>query len=120
MAVNRVERPGKELVWSEFNNKSLAAGEWLVVVFDMKNTGNTNFGVNASDFTLTAPGGITYRPSSDMGAFAYSTFKRGQQIGGQVPPGVSVTYYLPFDIAPGATGLELVFGQDKKPRFTLP
>lgn len=120
MAVNRVERPGKELVWSQFGNKSNAAGEWLIVVFDMKNTGNTNFGVNTTDFTLIAPGGIIYRPSSDMGAFSYSTFKGGQQIGGQVPPGVSVTYYLPFDIAPGTTGLALVFNQDTKPRFTLP
>lgn len=120
MAVNRVERPGKELVWSQFGNKSVAAGTWLVVVFDMKNTGNTNFGVNTPDFELRAAGGITYKVSTDGGAFGYGQFKGGQTIGGQVPPGVNVTYYVVFDIAPDATDLVFVFNQDTKPRFALP
>lgn len=114
-----VERPGKDLVWSQFGNKSTAAGEWLVAAVKLKNTGKTNFGVNSPDFQLEG-GGVTYKTSSDMGAFSYSTFKGGAQIGGQVPPGVEVTYYVPYDVAPGATGLALVFNQDTKPKFTIP
>lgn len=119
MAVAGVERPGKELVWSEFGNKSLAAGTWIVIAFDMKNTGNTNFGVNTTDFELQAAGGITYKFTTDFGAISYGTFKKGQQIGGQVPPGVTVRYYLIFDVAPDATNLLLVFKQDTKPQFAV-
>jgi hypothetical protein len=120
MAVNRVERPGKELVWSDFNNKSVAAGEWLIVVFDLKNTGTTNFGINLTDVQLNAPGGIIYKPSTDGGVLTYSTFKKAQMLGGQVPPGVSVQYYIVFDVAPNTIGLIFQFNQDTKPKFTLP
>lgn len=113
-----VERPGKTLVWSQFGNQSAAAGEWLVVAVTMRNTGKENFGVNTHDFELQ--GGATYKVSSDIGALSYSEFKGGQRIGGQVPPGVDVTYHIPYDVAPGATGLVLVFKQDTQPRFTLP
>jgi hypothetical protein len=119
MAVNRVERPGKELVWSDFNNKSVAAGEWVIVVFDLKNTGNTNFGINLTDVQLNAPGGITYKPSTDGGALTFSTFKKAQMLGGQVPPGVSVQYQIVFDVAPNTTGLTFQFNQDTKPKFTV-
>lgn len=119
MAVAGVERPGKELVWSDFNNKSVAAGTWFVIAFDMKNTGNTNFGVNTPDFELQASGGITYKFTTDFGAISYGTFKKGQGIGGQVPPGVTVRYYLIFDVAPDAKDLKLIFKQDTKPSFAV-
>jgi hypothetical protein len=120
MAVNRVERPGKELVWSQYGNKSVAAGTWLIVVFDMKNTGNTNFGVNTGDFVLQAAGGITYKVSTDVSTYSYATLKGTQQIGSQVPPGVNVTFNVIFDIAPDAKDMVLIFNQDTKPKFTLP
>jgi hypothetical protein len=116
LAIQKVETPGKELVWSQFGNKSVAAGTWFIVVVDMKNTGNQNFGVNTSDFELKA-GNVTYKVSDDFGTFGYSELKGGQKIGGQVPPGVNVTYYIAFDIAPTATDLQLIFKQDKKPVF---
>lgn len=119
MAVAGVERPGKELVWSEFGNKAMAAGTWIVIAFDMKNTGNTNFGVNTPDFELQAAGGITYKVTSDIAAFSYATYKKGQNIGGQVPPGVTVRYYVIFDVAPDAKDLRLVFKQDTKPQFAV-
>lgn len=123
MAINRVERPGKELVWSDGNDTSVAAGEWLIVVFDLKNTGTTGLGINPTDVQLDASGPerhITYTPSTDGGALSYSTFKQGQQLGGQVPPGVSVQYFIPFDIAPNATTLIFQFNQDTEPKFLLP
>jgi ABC-type Na+ efflux pump permease subunit len=119
LAVAAVERPGKELVWSQYGNKSAAAGTWFIVALDMKNTGNTNFGVNTSDFELNAAGGIKYNVSSDLGSYGYAETKGGQRVGGQVPPGVSVRYYVIFDIAPDATGLTFKFKQDKNPIFTV-
>ncbi len=114
-----VDRPGKELVWSQYGNKSQAAGEWLVVAVEMKNTGDRNFGVNTHDFELKTATGATYNVSSDLGAYGYSETKGGQRIGGQVPPGVTVRYHVVFDIAPDATGLAFTFKQDKRPTFDL-
>lgn len=118
VTVQKIEKPGKDLVWSQFGNKSTAAGTWFVVVVSMKNTGNQNFGVNGPDFELRG-GGNTYKVSTDLGAYSYSEFKGGQRVGGQVPPGVAVVYYVAFDIAPTATGLQFVFLQDKKPIFSV-
>ncbi len=116
LAIQKVETPGKELLWSQFGNKSTAAGTWFIVVVDMKNTGNQNFGVNNSDFELKA-GTVTYKVSDDLGSYGYSESKGGQRVAGQVPPGVNVTYYVVFDIAPNATDLQFTFKQDKKPVF---
>jgi uncharacterized membrane protein len=116
LAIQKVETPGKELVWSQFDNKSVAAGTWFVVALDMKNTGNQNFGVNSPDFELKA-GNVTYKVSDDLGTYSYSEFKGGQRIGGQVPPGVNVTYYIAFDVAPAAADLQFIFKQDTKPTF---
>jgi len=110
---------GKELIWSQFGNKTTAAGEWVIVSVKMKNTGNTNFGVNTSDFEIKTGAGQTYNVSSDIGAYSYSEFKGGQRVGGQVPPGVEVVYHIPFDVAPAATGLTFTFKQDKRPTFNL-
>jgi uncharacterized cupredoxin-like copper-binding protein len=118
LAIQKLDKPGKELVWSQFNNKSVAAGTWFVVVLDMKNTGNQNFGVNNSDFELKS-GNVTYKVSDDAGTYGYSGFKGGQRLGGQVPPGVSVTYYIVFDVAPNATDLQFTFKQDTKPVFRV-
>ena len=74
---------------------------------DMTNTGTKNFGVNDHDFQLKDSAGNTYNVSSDIGAGTYSTFKGGQQLGGQVPPGTTVRYYIAFDVTPSATGLVL-------------
>ncbi len=46
LAVAATDRLGKEFVWSEFNNKSLAAGTWFIVALDMKNTGTTNYSLH--------------------------------------------------------------------------
>lgn len=85
----------------------------------MKNTGNQNFGVNTADFEMKGAGGTVYKFTSEFGAISYGELKGGQRIGGQVPPGVNVTYYVVFDVAPNATDLQLVFKQDKNPAFAI-
>jgi len=114
-----VEKPGKTLTWSQFKNTSVAAGTWVIVAVDMKNTGTKNFGINGPDFQLKDSAGNTYNVSTDGGASSYSEFKGGQRIGGQVPPGTTVRYYIPFDVSPTATGLTLQFEQGNKPLINL-
>jgi hypothetical protein len=114
-----INKPGPDLVWSQFGNKEVAAGTWYVVQMKLKNTGNTNFGVNSSDFELKDGSGVTYKTSDKLAAYSYSEFKGGKSISSQVPPGVEVTYYLVYDINPSATGLNITFKQDKRPTFKL-
>lgn len=113
------DKPGTDLVWSQFGNKEIAAGTWYVVQMKLKNTGNTNFGVNSSDFELKDGSGVTYKTSDKLAAYSYSEFKGGKSISSQVPPGVEVTYYMVYDINPVATGLTMTFKQDKRPTFKL-
>jgi len=119
MTVTGVEKIGKTLIWSQFGNQSDAAGTWVVVAVDMKNTGSTNFGINDHDFQLKDGAGNTYKVTSDFGAGGYGESKGGQRIGGQVPPGTTVRYYVVFDVTPTATGLTFQFLQDKKPVVNL-
>jgi len=107
MTVTKVEKPGITLVTSQYGSKSDAAGTWVVVTVTMKNTGNQSFGVNTSDFVLKDSAGRTYKVSDDAGAtYEYSTYKGGKQLGYDVPPTVTVTYYIVFDIAPDAKGVD--------------
>lgn len=117
--VTGVDKPGTTLVWSQLGNKAEAAGTWIVVVVEMKNTGNTNFGINSHDFQLKDGKGNTYKPSDKFSASTYSTFKGGQQVGDQVPPGATVRYYIPFDVGTDATGLQFQFLQGNKPLIDL-
>ena len=74
------DKPGTDLVWSQFGNKEVAAGTWYVVQMKLKNTGNTNFGVNSSDFELKDGSGVTYKTSDKLAAHSYSEFKGGKSI----------------------------------------
>ncbi len=114
-----VEKPGTILKWSTFNNTSTAVGTWVIVTVDMKNTGTKNFGVNDHDFQIKDSAGNTYNVSSDGGASSYSEFKGGQRVGGQIPPGITVRYYIAFDVGANATGLTLQFQQGNKPLINL-
>lgn len=119
VAVVEAERPGTALTWSSSSNTTPAAGTWIVVTVTLTNTGKTNFGVNYTDFELNAAGGVTYKPSTDLGAIAYVTYKGGRPVANPVPPGVTARTYLVFDVNPAATDLRLVFKQDKRPVFAL-
>jgi hypothetical protein len=119
LTVQTPERPGKELIWSQVGNKSAAAGAWLIVPVDLRNTGGQNFGVNTFDFELRDGAGAVYNVSSDVGAYGYAEYKQGAPLGGQIPPGVTVRTYVIFDTNPDATGLRLIFKQDTKPQFML-
>jgi hypothetical protein len=114
-----VEKPGKVLKTSQYGNTSTAIGTWVIVGVDLRNTGTRNFGVNDPDFQIKDGAGNTYNVSDDFGASEYGTNKGGQQIGGQVPPGATVRYYIAFDVSPTATGLALQFEQGNKPLIKL-
>ena len=110
-----VDRPGKDLVYSVDNDKLTATGTWVVVAATMKKTSNSTDGLAPADCALRTSNGFAYTVSDDphvTGYNDYATFKHGQPFDKEVPPGATVTYYLPFDVAMDATNLQFIFAQD--------
>ncbi len=114
VTVTKVERPGTDLVWSADNDTATATGTWVVVVVTMKKTVNSADGIISDAFTLRSGQGFTDPVPDDywvQGDF-YAAFKHTQPFGKSVPPGATVTYTIPFDVAADATGLRLIFAAD--------
>jgi len=118
MTVTGVDKKGSSIQTSTYSTET-AVGTFLVVKVDMKNTGMMNFGVNTTDYSLKDAKGNTYSTSSKFLFSGYGKDQGGTDIGGQVPPGVTVHYFIVFDVAPDAAGLKLQFNQDKKPVVDL-
>jgi len=114
VTVTKVERPGTDLVWSADNDTATATSTWVVVVVTMKKTVNGTDGIVSDAFTLRSGQGFTVPVPDDywvQGDF-YAAFKHTQPFGKSVPPGATVTYTIPFDVAADATDLRLVFAAD--------
>lgn len=117
VTVTKVERPGTDLIWSADNNTATASGTWVVVAVAMKKTANGTDGITAEAFTLRSGEGFA-TPVPDeywMTPDYYPTFKHSQPFGKSIPPGATVTYSIPFDVAGDATDLQFVFAQDPTP-----
>lgn len=114
VTVTKVERPGTDLVWSADNDTATATSTWVVVVVTMKKTVNGTDGILSDAFTLRSGQGFTVPVPDDywMQNDFYATFKHTQPFGKSVPPGATVTYTIPFDVAADATDLRLVFAAD--------
>jgi hypothetical protein len=117
VTVTKVERPGTALVWSADNNTATATGTWVVVAVAMKKTANGTDGIAPDAFTLRSGEGFSDPVPDDywMQPDYYPAFKHSQPFGKSVPPGATVTYSIPFDVAEDATGLQFVFAQDPTP-----
>ncbi len=117
VTVTKVERPGTDLIWSADNNTATASGTWVVVAVAMKKTANGTDGITADAFTLRSGEGFA-TPVPDeywMTPDYYPAFTHTQPFGKSVPPGATVTYSIPFDVAGDATDLQFVFAQDPTP-----
>jgi hypothetical protein len=114
LTVTNVDRPGKALVWSNDDDMATATGTWVIVVVTVKKTSNSADGVAYGDIALRSSQGFTYAVPEDYWTAEnfYPTFKHGQPYDKAVPPGATVTYYLPFDVASDATDLQFIFMQD--------
>ncbi|MCA1667769.1 MAG: DUF4352 domain-containing protein [Thermomicrobia bacterium] len=117
MTVTKVERPGTDLIWSADNNTATATGTWVVVTVTVKKTINGTDGIAPEAFTLRSGQGFA-TPVPDeywMTPDYYPTFKHSQPFDKSIPPGATVTYSIPFDVAEDATDLQFVFAQDPTP-----
>ncbi|HEY8599657.1 MAG TPA: DUF4352 domain-containing protein [Thermomicrobiales bacterium] len=118
IAIQKVERIGNRLAWSQFSNTVPSTGTWVVIVVDVKNSGTQPQTINADDFSLRS-GAITY-PMADAAQVAgYGDARRGQRFGAPIAPGTSVSFYTIYDLPPDATNLLLTFKRDSQPVFAV-
>jgi len=118
MAIQKVDRLGNRLAYSQFSDTVPSTGTWVVIIVDMKNTAAQPQTVNATDFSLRA--GATIYPMADATQVAgYGDARRGQRFGAPVAPGTSVSFYTIYDLPPEATNLLLTFKQDSQPVFAV-
>jgi len=117
LTVTKVERPGTDLVWSADNDTATATGTWVVVAVTMKKTANGTDGITPDAFTLRSGQGFATPVPDDywMQPGFYPAFTHTQPFGKSVPPGATVTYSIPFDVAGDATDLQFVFAQEPTP-----
>lgn len=118
LAIQKVERIGNRLAWSQFNPVLVANGTWFAVIVDLKNTGSAPATLALTDFTLRA-GDATFTPPDVSNINAYGQARGGKAIGDPVPAGVSVSYYTIYDVAPDATNLQFTFLKDTQPVFAV-
>ena len=118
MAIQKVDRIGNRLAWSQFSNTVPSTGTWVVIVVDIKNTGTQPQTVNATDFALRS--GATAYPMAEATQIAgYGDARRGQRFGTPIAPGTSVSFYTIYDLPLDAANLLLTFKQDSQPVFAV-
>ena len=118
MAIQKVDRIGNRLAWSQFSNTAPSTGTWVVIVVDIKNTGTQPQTVNATDFALRS--GATAYPMAEATQIAgYGDARRGQRFGTPIAPGTSVSFYTIYDLPLDAANLLLTFKQDSQPVFAV-
>ena len=109
------------LAWNSCGGQQAAVGEWLFVGVTLTNVGGENYGVNTWDFAVRDGAGKLYKHSNEWIALTHPE-RQGYQSANNhpVPPGLAVPILLIFDMNPAATGLELVFNQQRNLRIALP
>lgn len=118
LAIQRVDRIGPRLAWSQFSNTVPATGTWVVIVVDVKNTGAQPSAITAEMLSLRS--GSTVYPMAEATQVAgYGEQRRGWRLGEPIPPGKSVSIYTVYDLPPDAKGLLLTVKQDTQPVFAV-
>ena len=101
----------KEVVWSDFGNKSVAKGIWQIVHLKLTNVGKETYGINTWDFEVHDSQGIKYKTSYE--STSYSNSEKLSAPMDQYPPNVGAEIGLLFDLDPAARGLKLYLVQSQ-------
>lgn len=120
IAITSVNRQSA-LYWNNYGGKQDAIGEWLLVTITLTNIGKENFGINTWDFAIRDGAGNAYKHSNEWIALSQpERLGYASANNRQIPPGLTNSVLLVFDINPNATNLELIFNQDRHPHIPLP
>jgi hypothetical protein len=112
VTVTDITNFGSILEWSDYGNKTLASGNWIVLKLAIKNTGKSTNSLGLQNFNLGLADGTIFK--ADQSGSAYSEWKGGKRLTDPVPPGVTMTTYAAFDTQPGLRDLIMVFIFDSK------
>lgn len=97
------------LVWSKAGDALPATGSWIKVSVRAKNVGAESAYIYPCDFEVDDSEGRPYTCPKSPAAVSYSAFAGASPLAELVRPGATVEYWLIFDVAPGATQLQLVY-----------
>jgi hypothetical protein len=113
-----ITKPGKNMVWSDYGNKTTAAGEWLILEVAIRNNGKSSANLQTDNFGIKDTDNNTY--FADFYGNAYSEYKGGLYITKAVPPGVTNRSYLAFDVKPGLVDPYMIFLLDSDNYWLYP
>lgn len=88
-----------------FRRVLTAKGLYVLVLIEITNIGTRNFGLNIWDFELHDSRGLKYDVSPDT--ISLVAYQQQLQLGEQMPPTVTATTTLLFDVAPNPVGMVL-------------
>ncbi len=113
--ITQVKRTNDPLVWTQFGNKTVPKGEWLIIDLTLKNVGKEAASIHTDDFEVVDGNGVRYSHGTTVGtSYAFQQFHKLSRLGEPFPPSVPIRTALVFDIAPDAKNLKLDLKQAGK------
>jgi hypothetical protein len=113
--ITQVKRTNDPLVWTQFGNKTVPKGEWLIIDLTLKNVGKEAASIHTGDFDVVDGNGVRYHHGTTVGtSYAFQQFHKLSRLGEPFPPGAPIRTALVFDIPPEAKNLKLDLKQAGK------
>lgn len=100
LEILKVENQGKELEWSNYENKEIASGYWLIIVANVKNLTNQTMAINTANFRIIGKNKNIYEHYQNLAiAENYGVYRKGQAIlNSIIKPYERSKYYLVYDL----------------------
>lgn len=110
LVVNKVEKLGSELAYTDFGNIQQASGNWLIVDITLHNKGKQPRKVEPFNFIIVDSSATEYEHyTNPVLASLYATKNQRVFLSNPIVPGGSIQSLLIFDVSPSASGFTLKF-----------
>lgn len=121
LEILKVEKKGKELEWSNYENKEIASGYWLIVVTNFTNLTYKPMAINTANFRIISKNKDIYEHYQNLAiAENYGVYRKGQAIlNSIIKPSEQSKYYLVYDLPSGVEAEYLQFIPNLNERGTL-
>ena len=120
LMLEKVERPGRVLEWSNPAGRLDAKGEILLVTLQVRNISRTSASLTPRSFDLNSKDGSSYNPLTCCVPYLTAKSERSLLFATEFPAGVSGRMTLVFDVDPKDSGFALVFVDSKGKFWRLP
>jgi len=113
MTLDKVERPGKTLVWSPPDGKAEAVGEFVLIYLNVEKSKEGDRTLSLNNFQLLSEQGNAYTPVSCCQLYAFTKEVRPLTFATEFKAGSSFDILVVFDLPPSATELTLTMSSGK-------